>query len=177
MRLIAQQTSIVHSRASVLILGLSSDGTVLSPAVAKLMGLYPSFYHHYRELAHKGELMLGDIIAHPVQKQTTGLSVGTNTGATYIIGAIVHAHPTQSTKPQAWQNALTAIDNELYNLMRYQGIRHIALLAPKDHEPSLQEASHTFWQSVQSLSTPRVFVDVHFDKAVDIGGFVQVIEN
>lgn len=177
MRLIARHESILHSRADVLILGLSSDGTVLSPIVERLMGLYPSFYRQYRELAHKDGLRLGELIVHPVQKQATGLAVGTNAGATYVIGAIVHAHPTQSTKPQAWQSALQAMDEKLYELMRYKGVRHIALLAPKDKEPSLQEASHAFWQSVQSLSTSRVFMDIHFDKAVDIGGFVQAIEN
>lgn len=176
MKLIANQTSILHSRASVLLLGLSSDGTVLSPTVERLMGLYPCFYRQYKEQAQTGELKLGDIIIHSVQKQATGLSVGTNTGATHLIGAIVHAHPTQNTKALAWQTALPMIDNELYQLMRYKGIRHIALLAPKDNEPSLQESSCVFWQSLQRLNTPRMRLDVHFDKMVDISGFMQAIE-
>lgn len=175
MKLIAEQSSILHSRASVLILGLSSEGTVLSPTVERLMGLYPCFYRHYKEQAQTGELKLGDIIAHTVQKQATGLSVGTNAGATHLIGAIVQAHPTQSTKALAWQTALKAIDGELYQLMRYKGIRHIALLAPKDNEPSLQESSCAFWQKLQRLNTPRVRLDVHFDKMVDISGFVQIV--
>lgn len=173
MRLSACHDSILHSRATVLIIGLSSDGTVLAPIVQRLLGLYPCFASHYKDKAHKGELGLGEVLFHTVQKQTTGLSVGSNVGATYIMGVIVQAHPTQTTRPSAWQSALTLIDAKLYELMRYNHVRQIAVLAPKDNEPSLQEASEQFWQILQKLSTPRMLLEVHFDKAVVIDGFVD----
>lgn len=173
MKIQARHESILHSSASVLILGLSSDGMVLDPVIKRLMGLYPCFYQHYKEQSQKQALLFGDIIAHPVQKQSTGLSAGTNTGASHIIGVIVQNHPTQDTRPTAWQNALNTIDSKLYELMRYNGVRHIALLAPKDNEPSIQNNAERFWQILQKLSTTRVRLDVHFDKRVHIDGFIQ----
>lgn len=173
MKLSACHDSILHSRATVLIVGLSSDGTVLAPIVQRLLGLYPCFANHYKDKAGKGELGFGDVLFHAVQKQTTGLLVSSHVGATYIIGVVVQSHPTQTTRPSAWQKALNAIDEKLYELMRYKGVRQVSLLAPKDNEPSLQEASEQFWQILQKLSTPRVHLEVYFDRAVVIDGFVS----
>lgn len=170
MKLNACNDSILHSRASVLILGLSSDGTVLAPIAQRLLGLYPCFISHYKDKAHKGELALGDVLVHTVQKQIAGLGVSSNIGASHIIGVIHQHQPTQAVHLSAWQMALPTIDQALYKLMRYQHIKQVALLAPKDRECT--HLAEPFWQLLQKLSTPRIHLEVHFDKAVDCTNFV-----
>lgn len=169
MRISPCHDSILHSRASVLIIGLSRDGTILAPALQRLMGLYPCFYQHYKDKAQKGELALGEVLVHLVQKQTSGLASSTNTKATYVIGVIAQNHATQHTHVAAWQQACLAINPKLYEFMRYKHLHQVALLAPKENASSFDYRN--FWHSLQKLNTPRVHIDVHFDKSVDIASF------
>lgn len=182
----ARHEPFLQSRASLLVVGLCTDGIVLNPVISRLMQMHPSNHIAYRELTQKSELMLGDMLLHQVQKQTTGLGVGSNKGFDYIANLMVSAHPKDPTKLSAFTKACQTLNPKLFELMRYKNLRHIAIYTGNlmtlespfmaDSSSNLspkQPLAAQIWQIVcQTLQVPRISVDVHFDKSIEISQLV-----
>lgn len=179
----------LQSRASLLIVGLGADGVILNPTLSRLFQTHESIKIAYKDLAEKGELSLGDVHLFETQKQTTGLSVGNNKTPNHIAIMVVNTSPKDSIKPIALKNACQKLTSQLFELMRYKNLRHIAiytgnLLAadPAFIEnfqdttancPDKQATAEKIWQLFAStLNISRITTEVHFDKSIDISSFI-----
>lgn len=163
---IARQSSILHSRAGLLILPLPADGVVLGSVLTRLMVNYPCVYQSYRELANKGKLSVGDVLIKTVQKEVTGLGVGTPKTASYIAIVIAHHHATDPIRLSTLTSAYQTLQPQLFELMRSKSLRLVALY----HAFSLfgEVALTTAWQSLKlHLDVSRISVEVYFDKRIE----------
>lgn len=185
-RLVALHQPFLQSRASLLLVGLCTDGIVLNPVISRLMQMHPSNHTAYRELAQKGELTLGDTLLHTAQKQTTGLSIGSNKGFDYIANLIVYTHPKDPIKLSSLVKACQTLNPKLFELMRYKNLRHIAIYTGNlmnadtpfvtdlpENINQKQQTAEKLWQIFCThLQIPRLTIDVHFDKSIDISQLV-----
>lgn len=170
MSIASTDTPFLQSRASTLIIPVSSRGEVLNKTLLRFMALYPSCRDEYRQLALKGELALGDVHLHRVSKQATGLGIGSNKTASHIALIITHNHPTHCVKPSTLSTACEALRPKLYQLMRYEGLRHAALFAEPLAKLAFDDTDCTKEQHAlklirlfeSTLDTSRVRIDVHY---------------
>lgn len=167
----------LQTTAKLLILPMSSDGTILNPILARTKSLYPSNYETYRRRAIDGELVLGDVLLHKIQKHITGLSAPNNHTADYIANLITTHHAHHSSELSTLKTAFAHLNPQLFELVRYQGLRQAAMLAsplflpptgnptftnPNPNRPICPEA---FWALLcECLDVPRLHLTVHFSK-------------
>lgn len=175
---LATHEPFLQSRAKLLILPMSADGTILNPVLARTKSLYPSNYEAYKRQAVDGQLRLGDVLLHKTETHTTGLSPSTHQ-ADYIANLITTHHAHHSTELSTLKTGFTALHPKLFELMRYHGLRQVAMLAtplflpptgnpayttPSTHRPMSGEQ---FWQTlIQTLEMPRLHIAVHFSKDI-----------
>lgn len=166
-RILATHAPFLQSRATLLVVPMSSDGVVRHDVIRRHTGLYPSNYNEYQGLARAGELQLGDVLLHTVQKQATGLSVGTNKTADYIANLITTHHAHHNTQKSTLISTLKALRPKLFDLMRYQNLKAVAFYAtPIINETIVPEF---LWQSVHELlDLSRLTIEIHFAKEVDL---------
>lgn len=154
-----RQAPFLQVRANFLTVTASRDGTVLHPVMSRFMRLYPSAYARYRELAHKGELKLGDCLVFDTPKQVAGLGIANPQTADTTALLVVKEHPSDKLLPSALGHALGALSPVLFQKMRYEGLRRVAVFAG-----DLGDEAPLLWQLVQQkLTVARLSIDVYID--------------
>ncbi len=167
--LVATTDSFLQSSAQLLILPMSRDGVVTHPLITRTMLLYPSFYSLYRHKAMMGEWALSDTWVHKVQQEVTGLGVGSNRKATHIAALITHTHAHHSAVPSTLKQTISALNPQLYQLMRYQNLRHAAFLVAPLLADSSELDSNTLWRiGCDTFDVPRMRIELHFAKDMDM---------
>ena len=123
-------TPILNSRAQVLILPVNTAGILLDPVLLRSKTLYPDNYQRYRRACLDGSLMVGSCLLHKRALEVTGLGASNNGNQPrYIANLVISDHPYHATRTR-WLNAsLLDLREQLMPLIRYQGIRKLALLA------------------------------------------------
>lgn len=169
----ASHEPFLQSRAQMLIMPVSTDGNIAHPVIARCKGLYADNYEHYQKKAIGGELSLGDAVAFRISKQTTGLGVRTG-GVEYVGSLVVQKFPEQPISVRMLTRCLTALKPYIYELMRYKGLRRVAILGSalliKD---TAQESSAVEWLTAEHVlnvcqdvlgDVPKLTVEVHFGR-------------
>lgn len=160
-----------------LIMPVSTDGNIAHPVIARCKGLYADNYEHYQKKAIGGELSLGDALVFRISKQTTGFGVQTG-GAEYVGSLVVQKFPEQPISVRMLTRSLTALKPHVYELMRYKGLRRVAILGSallvKD---ATQESSTVEWLTAEHVlnvcqdvlgDVPKLTVEVHFGRDIPL---------
>ncbi len=127
-----QQTHapILSSNAQVLILPVNSAGTLLDPVLTRCKTLYPDNYQRYHRACRDGSLQVGSCLLHKRQREQAGLGASHNGNQPdYIANLVISDHPYHPTRSRWLTAALTDLQQQLMPLIRYQGVRKVALLA------------------------------------------------
>lgn len=117
----------LQSRAQMLIMPVSIDGHISHPIVLRCRQLFAENYDTYHKKATSGELVLGDVLTHRLTRQLTGLGVQTNK-SDYIANLVVQQFAERPISVRALSLCLNNLKPTLYELMRYKGLRRVALL-------------------------------------------------
>lgn len=173
----ASHEPFLQSKAQMLIMPVSTDGNITHPVIARCKGLYADNYEHYQKKAIEGELSLGDALVFRISKQTTGLGVQTG-GAEYVGSLVVQKFPEQPISVRMLTRSLTALKPHVYELMRYKGLRRVAILGSallvKD---ATQESSTVEWLTAEHVlnvcqdvlgDVPKLTVEVHFGRDIPL---------
>lgn len=167
-----RQEAFLQLSANFLAVMVSRDGTVLHPTLGRFMQLYPNAYARYRELAHKGELKLGDCLVFATPKQVAGLGIANPKTADAVALLVVKEHPSDKLLPTALGRALGELSPVLFQKMRYESLRRVAIFAG-----DLGDDALLLWHLLHKrLSVARLNVDVYIDKHQDSQVFKTVFE-
>lgn len=131
------------------------DGLVLHPTLRRLMGLCRNEYLRYKDKAQKGELGLGDALWYPVQKQETGLAVGTNAGASHVAFLLCQNAPADPVQVSSFLAAYKALLPDVARLARHQNLKRMGVYLGACSDQSL-----SLWQAIGAVQHPtkiRVF--------------------
>ena len=121
---------LLQNPAPLLVLPLNSAGVILDPVLARCKTLYADNYLTYREACIDKTLNVGDCLLYQRQSTTLGLSASSNHNQPrYIANLIVTDHPYHPIRTRWLKHALEALHAQLYPLIRYEGLRHIAIFA------------------------------------------------
>lgn len=171
-RFVARQSSMLHSRAELLVLPLPSDGVVYDRTLTRLLGLYPSVLGAYKELAQKGKLALGDVLIYPVQKEIAGLGVGSPKTANHIAIIIAHHHHTDPVRLSTLKGVYQELHAPLFELMRAKSLRLVAIY----HHMALfgEHTADDAWRVLtEFLDVSRLTIEVYLTQEMFDG--VQVL--
>ena len=174
---------ILNSNAQVLILPINSAGILIDRVLMHCKTLYPDNYHHYRRACHDGTLTVGSCLLHKRTLERAGLAASPNGNQPlYIANLVVSDHPHHPPRQLWLQNAIIDLHRQLIALIRYRGIRRIALLTRplifnseptsidtmSDTDDSTNIRSPLDWQSVtlpllqaQLQTLPNVTINLH----------------
>lgn len=120
---------ILNSNAQVLILPVNSAGTLLGPVLTRTKTLYPDNYQRYHRACRDGRLMVGSCLIHKRQRESSGLGAsGNGNQPSYIANLVISDHLYHPTRMPWLNDALSDLQQQLIPLIRYQGVRKIALL-------------------------------------------------
>lgn len=123
-------TPILNSNAQILILPVNTSGTLLDPVLSRTKTLYLDNYQRYHRACRDGSLLVGSCLLHKRQREHLGLSVSHNGNQPdYIANLVISDHPYHPTRTRWLSAALLDLQQQLVPLIRYQGIRKVALLA------------------------------------------------
>lgn len=165
----------LQSKAQLLVLPMSADGNIFHPVVARCKSQFFDNYDEYHKKAVAGELNVGDVWIHTLTKQLTGLGVQTNR-AEYIANIIAQKSPKHPISVRMFERCLVSLKPQIYDLMRYKGLRRVAILGSallinEGDNPSLNNhiAMLTPQDILQSChkvlgDVPKLTVEVHFGK-------------
>ena len=133
---------ILNSSAQLLILPVNSAGILLDPILTRAKTLYPDNYQRYYRACRDGSLAAGNCLLHKRSREQAGLGVSSNGNQPiYIANLVISNHPYHPTRSSWLTAALADLQQQLIPLIRYQGIRHIVLLArPLIYNQSRNEA-------------------------------------
>ena len=133
---------ILNSSAQLLVLPVNSAGMLLDPILTRVKTLYPDNYQRYYRACRDGSLVVGSCLLHKRSREQAGLGVSSNGNQpSYIANLVISDHPYHPTRSIWLTAALSDLQQQLLPLIRYQGIRHIALLArPLIYNQSRNEA-------------------------------------
>lgn len=173
MNLLLTHSPFLQSQAQLLALPVSTDGHILHPVVARCQKLFADNYDHYQQKTMAGELSLGDVLVHRLNKQLAGLGVQSGR-AVYVANMLTHKFPEQPISVRTLTLCLKNFKPQLYELMRYQGIRRVALLG----SALLVKSDGVDGEVVQFLTAerivevccevlgdvPKITIEVHFAK-------------
>lgn len=121
---------ILNSSAQLLILPVNNAGILLDPILTRSKNLYPDNYQRYYRACRDGSLMVGSCLVHKRSREQTGLGVSSNGNQpSYIANLVISDHPYHPTRSRWLTAALVDLQQQLIPLIRYQGIRRVALLA------------------------------------------------
>lgn len=123
----ASHEPFLQSKAQLLIMPVSTDGNIAHPVIARCKSLYADNYEHYHKKAIGGELSLGCALIFRISKQITGLGVQTG-GAEYVGSLVVQKFPEQPISVRMLTRSLATLKPHIYELMRYKGLRRVAIL-------------------------------------------------
>ncbi len=181
---------ILNSSAQVLILPVNSAGILLDSVLVRTKTLYPDNYQRYHRACRDGHLKAGSCLLHKRTREQAGLGASSNANQpSYIANLIVSNHPYNPIRFQWLDAALLDLGQQLIPLIRYQGMRKMALLArplvsksmthnlatAQQETPSLPKTSPLDWQTdVLPLLTqhlqklPKLHIDLHLPKSIHI---------
>lgn len=121
---------ILNSSAQLLVLPVNNAGILLDPILARSKNLYPDNYQRYFRACRDGSLMVGSCLMRKRAREQAGLGVSSNgSQPSYIANLVVSDHPYHPSRASWLIAALVDLQQQLIPLIRYQGIRRIALLA------------------------------------------------
>tara|TARA_R110002051_G_scaffold21802_11_gene57340 strand:- start:2669 stop:3244 length:576 start_codon:yes stop_codon:yes gene_type:complete len=180
---------ILNSSAQLLILPVNSAGMLLDPILTRAKTLYPDNYQRYYRACRDGSLEVGSCLLHKRSREQAGLNVSSNGNQpVYIANLVISDHPYHPTRVRWLTAALVDLQQQLIPLIRYQGIRRVALLArPLIYNQSRNEANHLtneshiahilpldwyrdilplLMQYLQDL--PNIRIDIHLPKDITL---------
>ncbi|WP_201623908.1 hypothetical protein [Psychrobacter immobilis] len=121
---------ILNSSAQLLILPVNNAGILLDPILTRSKNLYPDNYQRYYRACRDGSLMVGSCLMHKRSREQAGLGVSSNGNQpSYIANLVISDHPYHPSRSRWLTAALVDLQQQLIPLIRYQGIRRVALLA------------------------------------------------
>ena len=121
---------ILNSSAQLLILPVNNAGILLDPILTRSKNLYPDNYQRYYRSCRDGSLLVGSCLMHKRSREQAGLGVSRNGNQpSYIANLVISDHPYHPTRFRWLTSALVDLQQQLVPLIRYQGIRRVALLA------------------------------------------------
>ena len=177
---------ILNSSAQLLILPVNTVGILLDPVLTRTKTLFPDNYQRYYRACRDGSLSVGSCLLHKRALEQAGLSISSNGNQpSYIANLVISNHPYHPAKSQWLIAALNDLSQQLIPLIRYQGIRRVALLArPLVYDNSRDDANdvpnsknlmpldwHTdtlplLTKYLQDL--PKIRIDIHLPKDINI---------
>lgn len=177
---------ILNSSAQLLILPVNTVGILLDPVLTRTKTLFPDNYQRYYRACRDGSLSVGSCLLHKRALEQAGLSISSNGNQpSYIANLVISNHPYHPAKSQWFIAALNDLSQQLIPLIRYQGIRRVALLArPLVYDNSRDDANdvpnsknlmpldwHTdtlplLTKYLQDL--PKIRIDIHLPKDINI---------
>ena len=120
---------ILNSSAQLLILPVNNAGILLDPILTRSKNLYPDNYQRYYRACRDGSLLVGSCLMHKRSREQAGLGVSSNGNQpSYIANLVISDHAYHPTRARWLTAALVDLQQQLIPLIRYQGIRRIALL-------------------------------------------------
>ena len=177
---------ILNSSAQLLILPVNSAGVLLDPILTRTKRLYPDNYQRYYRACRDSSLQVGSCLLHKRSREQAGLGVSSNGNQpSYIANLVISDHPYHPARLRWLTTALVDLQQQLIPLIRYQGVRRIALLArplifdndsnnPEDAEENLSSILPLDWQAVtlplikQHLQDlPKLRIAVHVPKNIE----------
>ena len=121
---------ILNSSAQLLILPVNSAGVLLDPILTRTKRLYPDNYQRYYRACRNGSLEIGSCLLHKRSREQAGLGVSSNSSQpSYIANLVISDHPYHPARLRWLTAALIDLQQQLIPLIRYQGIRKVAILA------------------------------------------------
>ena len=121
---------ILNSSAQLLILPVNNAGILLDPILTRSKNLYPDNYQRYYRSCRDGSLLVGSCLMHKRSREQAGLGVSSNGNQpSYIANLVISDHAYHPTRARWLTAALVDLQQQLIPLVRYQGIRRVALLA------------------------------------------------
>ena len=121
---------ILNSSAQLLILPVNNAGILLDPILTRSKNLYPDNYQRYYRACRDGSLLVGSCLMHKRSREQAGLGVSSNGNQpSYIANLVISDHAYHPTRTRWLTAALVDLQQQLIPLVRYQGIRRVALLA------------------------------------------------
>lgn len=181
---------ILNSRAQVLVLPVNTAGILLDPVLARTKTLYVDNYQRYRSACREGSLQVGSCLLHKRQHERAGLAASHNGNQPlYIANLVVSDHPYHTPRTRWLTAAIIDLQQQLIPLIRYHGIRKMAVLTrPLIAPQALTETSHASvtdsvtdsalpldWQhDILPLLTqylqnlPKLRIELHLPKSIDI---------
>ncbi|WP_201564300.1 hypothetical protein [Psychrobacter sp. CMS30] len=121
---------ILNSSAQLLILPVNNAGILLDPILTRSKNLYPDNYQRYYRACRDGSLMVGSCLMHKRSREQAGLGVSSNGNQpSHIANLVISDHPYHPSRTRWLTAALVDLQQQLIPLIRYQGIRRVALLA------------------------------------------------
>lgn len=121
---------ILNSNAQVLLLPVNTAGIWLDPILTRSKSLYPDNYQRYHRACREGSLTVGSCLLHQRIRERAGLSASHNGNQpSYIANLVISDHPYHPTRTRWLEAALLDFCQQIIPLIRYQGVRKMALLA------------------------------------------------
>ena len=121
---------ILNSSAQLLILPVNNAGILLDPILTRSKNLYPDNYQRYYRACRDGNLLVGSCLMHKRSREQAGLGVSSNGNQPiHIANLVISDHAYHPTRARWLTAALVDLQQQLIPLVRYQGIRRVALLA------------------------------------------------
>lgn len=178
--------SILNSNAQLLVLPVNNAGVILDPVLTRAKTLFPDNYHHYHSVCRDGSLSVGSCLLYKRTREQSGLGISSNGNQpSYIANLAVSNHPYHPARSRWLIAALIDLQQQLIPLIRYQGIRRVALLArplisdnPRDPISNKNGSINSLpldWQTdtLPLLTTylqdlPKLRIDIHMPKSIDL---------
>lgn len=177
---------ILNSSAQLLILPVNTAGILLDPILSRAKTLYPDNYQRYFRACLDSSLAVGSCLLHKRSLEHAGLGISSNGNQpSYIANLVISDHPYHPTRLRWLMAALGDLQQQLIPLIRYQGIRRVALLARplifnKPQQNSIDESNiadlipldwHThilplLTQALKDL--PNIRIDIHLPKDITL---------
>lgn len=122
-----------QDRYHALLLPVPTSGVFRQRALIRSQSLYPAHATAYRTVCQRGELTLGGVLIHEVERDLAGVGVSPSVSKPkYIVDLAVTEFAENTPHLVSIEQALAAFAPTLYDWARYDGIRRVALLATDD---------------------------------------------
>lgn len=177
---------ILNSSAQLLILPVNTAGILLDPVLARTKTLFVDNHHAYSQACRDGNLNVGSCFLIKRALEQTGLGASSRGNQpSYIANLVISDHPYHPPRLRWLSAALLDLQAQLLPLIRYQGIRRVALLAqplisgkPRDNVSNESNTADTLpldWHAdtlplltayLQDL--PKLRIDIHLPKNMTI---------
>ena len=153
---------------------MNNAGILLDPILTRSKNLYPDNYQRYFRACRDGSLMVGSCLMRKRAREQAGLGVSSNgSQPSYIANLVVSDHPYHPSRASWLIAALVDLQQQLIPLIRYQGIRRIALLARPliAHYSQKNSAQNNIADNVEM--TTSIALDWHSDILPLINQYLQ----